>query len=345
MKYLLLGKSGLRVSEVCLGTMNFIDTLPWGCTPAESRRIFEVFAEAGGNFLDTDGTYARSECLLREYMGVERDRFVVGTKYTSSDPGNDPNSSGNHRKSLMRAVDNSLRRLGTDYIDVLWLTAWDRMTPVAEILRALDDLVRAGKILYTGVSNTPAWFVAQANTLAECSGWTPFVGAQVSYNLLQRDAERELLPMARALDVGVTAWTPLASGYLTGKYSAEPAAGEPRRLDHPIASRFVPRSERNACIAAEVGTVAATLGWSSAQVALTWLEMQRVIPVVGARTALQMQDNLGCIGRVLPGDHLQRLDAVSKLPLGYPHDFLSAGMVKAHLYGGMFAAIENHRAV
>src|SRR5262245_34128935 len=212
MRYRLLGRSGLRVSELCLGTMTFMEGLPWGSPRADSQKVFDAFVEAGGNFVDTSNTYGTSEEFLGEFMKGRRDRVVVATKYGGSLPLNDPNLAGNHRKSLLRSVEASLRRLKTDYIDLLWLNAWDFMTPIEEVARALDLLVRQSKVLHIGVSNTPAWFVARANTIAEFRGWTPFVAIQVAYNLLQRDVERELLPMAAELDIGVTACTPRARG-------------------------------------------------------------------------------------------------------------------------------------
>jgi aryl-alcohol dehydrogenase-like predicted oxidoreductase len=344
MRYKLLGASGLRVSELCLGTMTLMDGLRWGTSKNQSRQIVQAFFEAGGNFLDTSNTYGTSEEYLGEFLGADRGRAVVGTKYTGSAPGNDPNCSGNHRKSLVGSVEGSLKRLGTDYLDLLWVGAWDFMTPPEEIMRALDDLVRTGKLLYAGISNSPAWFVARANTLAELRGWTPFVGLQVLYNLLERDAERELLPLAAAMDLGVTAWSPLASGFLTGKYAEErgrPAG--PRRLDDPTAAAFVRRSERNRSIAQEVANVAAAVGATPAQVALNWLRHRGVIPIFGARTPEQVKENVACLGLALPDEHLLRLEDVSQVALGYPHDFMVARPVRHHLHGGMFDAIDNHR--
>jgi aryl-alcohol dehydrogenase-like predicted oxidoreductase len=214
MRYKLLGKSGLRVSELCLGTMTFGEDWGWGSSKDESRKVYDAFLEAGGNFIDTANIYTNgtSERLLGEFMADHRDRIVLATKYTLAAPCNDPNAVGNHRKSMMQSVEASLKRLKTDYIDLYLLHVWDQITPIEEVMRAFDDLVRQGKILYAGVSDMPAWLVARGNTLAELWGWPAFVGLQIEYSLIERTPERELLPMAAALGLGITAWSPLAGG-------------------------------------------------------------------------------------------------------------------------------------
>jgi aryl-alcohol dehydrogenase-like predicted oxidoreductase len=208
MNYRLFGPCGLRVSEIALGTMTFGEEWGWGASREESRRIFDAFAAAGGNFIDTANRYTEgtSERLVGEFVAAERERFVVATKYTLFNRKGDPNAAGNHRKNLVQSLEASLKRLGTGYVDLLWVHAWDHLTPVEEVMRGLDDVVRAGKALYVGVSDTPAWIVARANTLAELRGWTPFAGIQIEYSLIQRTVERELLPMARGLGLAVTAW-------------------------------------------------------------------------------------------------------------------------------------------
>ena len=229
MKYKLLGKSGLRVSELCLGTMTFGEDWGWGASKDESRAVFEAFAAAGGTLIDTANMYTNgsSETITGELISSDRDRYVLATKYTFPDnptsPANagNPNAAGNQRKNLMRSVEGSLKRLGTDYIDLLWLHAWDFMTPVDEVMRGLDDLVSAGKIGYIGISDAPAWVVSQANTLAEWRGWTPFVALQIEYSLIERTPERDLLPMAKAFGLTVTPWSPLGQGVLTGKYNGD----------------------------------------------------------------------------------------------------------------------------
>src|ERR1700722_14945735 len=212
MRYKLLGRSGLRVSELCLGTMTFGEDWGWGSSKEESRKVYDAFLEAGGNFIDTANVYTNgtSEKLLGEFMAGHRDRIVLATKYTNAAPGNDPNAAGNHRKSMMRAVEASLKRLKTDYIDLYWLHLWDQITPVEEVMRAFDDLVRQGKMLYVGVSNAAAGWIAPANPLAQLRGCSPFVGLQIEYSLIERTVERELIPMAKAMNIGVTAWSPLA---------------------------------------------------------------------------------------------------------------------------------------
>jgi aryl-alcohol dehydrogenase-like predicted oxidoreductase len=224
MRYRLLGRSGLRVSELCLGAMVFGDTRgPWGTTREDAEQILFRFAEAGGNFIDTASNYAggESERIVGELVGPDRDRWVLATKYSCSSRPDDPNAGGNHKKSLARSLETSLRRLNVDYVDVLWLHIWDALTPIEEVVRALDDVVRAGKALYVGVSDTPAWIVSRAVTMAGLRGWSPFVALQVPYSLLERSVERELLPMARGLDLAVTTWSPLGDGLLSGRYGSD----------------------------------------------------------------------------------------------------------------------------
>jgi aryl-alcohol dehydrogenase-like predicted oxidoreductase len=233
MRYKLLGRTGLRVSELCLGTMTFGEDWGWGAPKEECARILDAFGEAGGNFLDTANRYTdgTSERIVGELIASDRDHWVVATKYgLNMGPEADPNAGGAHRKSIVRAIDASLERLGTDYIDLYWLHVWDAFTPVEEVVQALDDLVRAGKVLYAGVSDAPAWIVSQAVTLADLRGWTRCVGLQVPYSLLWPDVERDLLPMARALDLAVTTSEPLGGGLLTGRYGSD--------RDHPQDTRI-----------------------------------------------------------------------------------------------------------
>jgi aryl-alcohol dehydrogenase-like predicted oxidoreductase len=248
----------------------------------------------------------------------------------------DPNVAGNHRKNMVQTLENSLRSLQTDYLDVLWVHAYDAVTPIEEMMRALDDLVRAGKVLYVGISNAPAWVVARANTMAELRGWTQFAGVQVQYSLIERTAERDLIPMSRALDVAVTAWAPLGSGLLTGKYNAGPGA-EPRRLDQ---SQATPVNDRNLAIAATVSQIAHELGCSPARVALAWVRAKGAIPIVGARTLAQFSDNLASLAVSLDAECLRRLDEVSEIAPGYPHDFLGRGNIRTSVFGGMFDSLD-----
>lgn len=347
MRYKLLGKSGLRVSELCLGAMTFGDEWGWGASKDESRKMYETFLEAGGNFIDTANVYTEgsSESFLGEFMAHHRDKVVLATKYTLSGPLQDPNSGGNHRKSMVRAVEASLRRLKTEYIDLYWLHAWDFFTPVEEIMRAFDDLVRQGKVLYIGISDAPAWIVSRANTMAELRGWTAFVGLQIEYSLIERTPERDLLPMARELDLGVTAWSPLAGGLLTGKYSQQGGKGDARRLDHPMLKGLSDIDQRKLAIAGAVQSVAQDSGCTQAQVALAWLRQQRglIIPIVGARSASQLKDNLGCLDLTLTREQLERLDEASRIELGFPHDFFKSDLVRQLVYGGMRESIDSHR--
>ncbi|MGA6161081.1 aldo/keto reductase [Amycolatopsis magusensis] len=319
MRYRLLGRSGVRVSELCLGTMMFGYPGQGVATAGEAAGALKRFAEAGGNFLDTANRYAggESERVVGELIRADRDYWVLGTKYgLSTDPA-DPNAGGTHRKSLRRAVEDSLRRLGTDHIDLYWVHIWDGYTPIEEVVVALDELVRSGKVLYLGISDTPAWLVSRAVTLAEERGLTPFSAIQVPYSLVERTVERELLPMAKALDLAVTGWAPLGGGLLTGRYGSDrerPADG--RRAGSEI-------SERDLAIADALNAVAEARGASSSQVALAWLRAQQAraltIPIVGIRNEAQLADNLGLVD--LDPEELRRLDEVSALSPEFPHDF------------------------
>jgi aryl-alcohol dehydrogenase-like predicted oxidoreductase len=338
MRYKLLGKSGLRVSELCLGTMTFGEDWGWGSSKDESRQVYDAFLEAGGNFIDTANVYTNgtSEQLLGEFMSGHRDRIVLATKYTNAAPGNDPNAAGNHRKSMMQSVEASLKRLKSDYIDLYWLHIWDQLTPIDEVMRAFDDLVRQGKILYAGVSDMPAWVIAQANTLAELRGWTSFVGLQIEYSLIERTPERELLPMAAALGLGVTAWSPLAGGMLTGK-QLQPDGAKDSRQNDPSMQQFMQSDARKEAVAREVVAIANEFGHTPAQVALAWLRQRAepVIPIIGARKLAQVKDNLACVTVNLAPALIERLDAVSRIEMGFPHDFFATEMVRALSSGGM----------
>lgn len=343
MRYKLLGKSGLRVSELCLGTMTFGEDWGWGSTKDESRQVYEAFLEAGGNFIDTANIYTNgtSETLLGEFMAGHRDRIVLATKYTNAVPGNDANAAGNHRKSMALAVEASLRRLKTDYIDLYWLHIWDQKTPIEEVMRAFDDLVRQGKILYAGVSDMPAWLVARANTLAELRGWTSFVGLQIAYSLIERTPERDLIPMAANLGLGVTAWSPLAGGVLTGK-QLQPGGAKDSRQTSEMMQQFMQPDARKEAITREVLAVAREIDHSPAQVALGWLRQRSepVIPIIGARKLAQVKDNLACIDVRLTSAQIDRLDAVSKIELGFPHEFFAMEMPRSLSSGGMWDRID-----
>lgn len=339
MQYRTLGRSGLRVSQLCLGTMTFGEDWSWGASEETSQRIFDAFADAGGNFIDTANSYTdgTSETLLGRFLSGRRDRFVLGTKYTHAGVWGDPNGSGNHRKNMVRSVEESLDRLDTDYIDLLWLHAWDFLTPVEEVMRGLDDLVSAGKVLYIGISDTPAWIVARANTLAELRGWSPFIGVQAEYSLIQRTAERDLIPMARELGLSVTAWGSLGAGLLTGKYTrggGATADGERGRLDE-VDMYAGMLSDRNLEIARALDAAADAAGATSAQLALAWLlRNPSVIPIVGARSLDQLEDSLGALALEPEWGLLDDLERLSRPELGFPHDFLAAESVRQMVYGG-----------
>jgi aryl-alcohol dehydrogenase-like predicted oxidoreductase len=349
MRYKLLGNSGLRVSELCLGTMAFGEDWGWGADKGECGRILSVFREAGGNFVDTANAYTSgsSERFLGELLGGYRDEVVLATKYTLSQNPRDPNASGNHRKSLQRALDASLSRLRTDYVDLLWVHIWDFLTPIEEVMRALDDQVRAGKVLYLGVSDTPAWVIARANAVAERYGWTPLVAAQAQYSLLERTIERDLVPMAQALDIAVTAWSPLGMGVLTGKYSdsGTGAEGDARlRINAPAGEQLL--TARNLEIARAVDELADELGATPAQVALAWFRTRPgiVIPIVGARRESQLRENLGALEVELSGEQVARLEEISAIELGFPLEFIAQQRTGGLVLGDTADLIDDHRA-
>ncbi|MFF7754247.1 aldo/keto reductase [Streptomyces sp. NPDC007971] len=340
MRYTLFGRTGLRVSELALGAMTIGDDWGWGADKETSARIVDAYADAGGNFLDTANNYTdgSSERILGELLAGRRDSFVLASKYTCGTRDGDVNAAGNHRKNLVQSIEASLDRLGTDRLDVLWVHARDNFTPVEEVMRALDDLVRSGKVLYIGVSDWPAWEIAQANTLAELRGWTCFAGSQLRYSLLERTPERELLPQARAFDLAVFAWAPLASGKLTGKYRR----GEAGRL----ATLGTGTEAWEEDVIGAVVEIAEQGGWSPAQVALAWLRGRpgNVVPIVAATKEAQLADNLASTGVRLDADAVARLDEVSAVPLGFPHAFLRDPAITRNVYGDRWAQIEDRRS-
>ena len=334
MRYKLLGKSGLRVSELCLGTMTFGDDWGWGAPKDESRKIFDSFAEgAGGNFIDTANNYTNgtSEKFVGEFVKSDRDHFVIATKYTLTERKDDPNFGGNHRKNMRRSVEGSLQRLGMDHIDLLWLHMWDGMTPVDEVMRSLDDLIRAGKILYIGISDTPAWVVSQANMLTELRGWSRFVAYQGEYSLASRAPERDILPMTKSMDMAFLAWGALEGGELTGKYNSP--TNEPKRSKDT--------NDRIKQIASVLMDVARDTGRTPSQVAINWARQRpyHMIPIIGARSEKQLMDNLGCLEFELTGEQINRLDEASPIDLGFPHSFLGSDHVKGLIFGETFKQI------
>jgi aryl-alcohol dehydrogenase-like predicted oxidoreductase len=331
MKYRLLGSSALRVSEVALGTMTFGERWGWGASLEESRRMLDLFVDRGGNFVDTASNYTdgESEEQLGELLTGRRERIVLATKYTLTSRPDDPNAGGNHRKNLVQTVEQSLRRLHTDRVDLLWMHMWDGITPIDDVVRALDDLVAAGKVLAIGLSDTPAWVISRASAIAELRGWARPSAIQLPYSLSSRDAERELLPMAAGLGLGVLAWGVLDGGVLTGKYS-DSGGGTRRYGDHSP-------GERHVKLAALVRETAAACDASPAQVCIAWALAQRklanLIPILGARTAVQLADNLGALNLALHPELLARLDEASAIKLGFPGTFLADDEVVHLIFG------------
>ena len=339
MQYRLLGKTGLRVSELCLGTMTFGEDWGWGASRAESQKIFEAFASAGGNFIDTANNYTNgsSERFVGDFTHAERDAFVIASKYSLRRPGaspEDPNGGGNQRKNMLRSVEASLQRLGTDYLDLLYLHVWDFTPPVEEVLRGLDDLVRAGKVLYVGISDTPAWIVSYAQALAELRGWSRLAAFQGEYSLRERGIEADVLPMARALEMSLLVFGLLGGGKLTGKFNQPGGPGEPTRAGSA--------NPQELAVADALGLVAAECGRTPSQVAINWVRQQdeRIIPILGARKESQLRDNLGALEFRLSAEQLERLGQANPRPLAYPHTFwnefvqrMTAGEQYARLQG------------
>ncbi|MEW2391076.1 aldo/keto reductase [Streptomyces venezuelae] len=320
----------MRVSPLALGAATFGTEWGWGAEQDEARKLFDLYVERGGNFIDTASTYTdgSSERLLGEFTRGIRESLVLATKFSTLRRPGDPNSGGNHRKALIGSVETSLRRLNTDYLDLLYLHVWDFTTPVEEFLRAMDDLVRQGKVLYVGICNVPAWQVSRMQAIADLRGWSPLVALQTEYNLIERTGERDLIPMAREMGLGVVPFSPLAGGVLTGKYSradltATGVGADGTRREFNIANGAL--TERNLAIADVVKQVAAEQGRTAGQVGLAWpLRNQGVTaPIIGARTPAQLEDNLGALGVDFTASQLARLEEASAIGLGFPHDFLA----------------------
>jgi aryl-alcohol dehydrogenase-like predicted oxidoreductase len=321
MRYRTFGGTGLRVSELFLGAMTFGEQGGVGAPIDECRRIVDAYADAGGNVIDTAINYrgGASEEILGELLAGRRDRFVLGTKYNVTRDREDPNAAGNHRKNLRLSLETSLRRLRTDYLDIYWVHMWDRFTPVEETMAALDDQVRAGRVLSIGISDAPAWVVARANTLAQWRGRAPLAGLQVPYSLVQRDIERELLPMAEAFAMTVAAWSPLAGGILSGKFTRPGGPGPGTRVDPASLT------ERQRHIAQTVQEIAIDLRTTPSQVALAWTlaRSPAVHPIIGARRLDQLLDNLGSLEVELTGEAMKRLESAADFDMGFPSSFIS----------------------
>jgi aryl-alcohol dehydrogenase-like predicted oxidoreductase len=319
--YVTLGRSGLRVSPLCLGAMTFGDDLGWGSNVEESEHIIDRFIELGGNFIDTANFYTKShsERIIGDHVGrhkEKRDRLVIATKFSGNLYPGDPNGGGSSRKSIVAACEQSLRRLQTDYIDLYWLHNWDVHTPIEETMAALEDLVRSGKVRYLGVSDTPAWKVAEANITARFRGWSAFIGLQIEYSLLERTVEQELIPMARELGLGVTPWSPLKSGLLSGKYtrsSAQTKQGRLAFMGHLL-------NERTFALVDELAKIAKAHDSTVARVALAWLHLQPGVTstIIGARRMTQLEDNVKALELTLTAEELAHLDEKTKPTLGFP---------------------------
>lgn len=322
--YVTLGRSGLRVSPLCLGTMTFGEDLGWGSSVEESQTILDRYIELGGNFIDTANFYTKShsEKIIGDHVGrhpARRDRLVIATKFSGNLYPGDPNGGGSSRKSIVAACENSLRRLQTDYIDLYWLHNWDPHTPIDETMAALDDLVRAGKVRYIGVSDTPAWKVAEANIIARFRGWSSFIGLQIEYSLLERSVEQELVPMALELGLGITPWSPLKSGVLSGKYTRENAG---KNTADRGALMMGSLNEKTYAIVDELGAIASAQDTTIARVALSWVQSRPGVTstIIGARRLAQLEDNLKALDVTLSPEQVARLDALTKPSFGFPQN-------------------------
>jgi aryl-alcohol dehydrogenase-like predicted oxidoreductase len=325
--YITLGRSGLRVSPFCLGAMTFGEDLGWGSSVEESQRIIDRFIELGGNFIDTANFYTKShsEKIIGDHVGrhsARRERLVIATKFSGNLYPGDPNGGGSGRKSVIAACENSLRRLQTDYIDLYWLHNWDVHTPIDETMAALEDLVRAGKVRYLGVSDTPAWKVAEANVTARLRGWSAFIGLQIEYSLLERSVEQELVPMALELGLGITPWSPLKSGVLSGKYTRH-NAGQIKADRGILADSHL--TEKAYAIVDELGIIAKAHDSTAARVALAWVQAQPGVTstIIGARRLAQLEDNVKALEVKLSAEELGRLDALTKPVFGFPQNMQS----------------------
>jgi aryl-alcohol dehydrogenase-like predicted oxidoreductase len=334
--YITLGRSGLRVSPFCLGAMTFGEDLGWGSSVQESKQIIDRYIERGGNFIDTANFYTKShsEKILGDHIGKDkarRDRLVIATKFSGNLYPGDPNGGGSSRKSIVNAAENSLRRLQTDYIDLYWLHIWDQNTPIDETIAALDDLVRAGKVRYIGVSDTPAWKIAQANTTAQFRGWSAFVALQIEYSLLERSVEQELVPLALEFGLGITPWSPLKSGALSGKYTR---ANVGRVKGDRGAFVEGALNENTYAVIDQLEIIAKAHDTSVAAISLAWLSAKPGVtsPIIGARRLDQLEDNIKALDVKLTVDEIAKLDALTQPKFGFPQSMLP--MAPAIINGG-----------
>ena len=321
--YVTLGRSGLRVSPLCLGAMTFGEDLGWGSSVEESQRIIDRFVELGGNFIDTANFYTKShsEKIIGDHVGRHaalRDRLVIATKFSGNLYPGDPNGGGSSRKTIISSCENSLRRLQTDYIDLYWLHNWDVHTPIEETMAALEELVRAGKVRYLGVSDTPAWKIVEANMIARLRGWTAFIGLQIEYSLLERSVEQELVPMAREFGLGITPWSPLKSGAISGKYTRA-TAGQVKADRGPFLEPVL-NSEKTFAVVDLLESIARAHDSTVARMALAWVQAQPGVSsiIIGARRLTQLEDNVQAIDVTLTAEELDRLNALTKPTFGFP---------------------------
>jgi aryl-alcohol dehydrogenase-like predicted oxidoreductase len=335
--YVTLGASGLRVSPLCLGAMTFGPDLGWGSSVEESQAILDRYIGEGGNFIDTANvyTFGHSEKIIGDHLGRfpdKRGRLVIATKFYGNLGIGDPNGGGAGRKSIVHACEESLRRLQTDYIDLYWMHAWDFHTPIEETMRAFDDLVRSGKIRYVGISDTPAWKVAQAQMIARFRGWSPVIALQIEYSLVERTVEGELIPMARELGLGVTPWSPLKSGVLSGKYTRA-NHGTQKAARGMMAEMHL--NDRTYDVIDALIAIANELGTTPARVALAWVQGRPGVTstIIGARSVGHLDANIGALGVTLLPEHLAKLDALTKPQLGFPMAFLDRA--PSFMHGGI----------
>ena len=336
--YRLLGNSGLRVSPLCLGTMTFGEDWGWGADFDTSEQIFNTYADRGGNFIDTANQYTEgsSEKFLGKLLQGKRDNFVLATKYSLNTNPKNPNAGGNHRRSMVRAVEDSLKRLNTDYIDLYWLHIWDYRNSIEEVMRALDDLVRQGKILHIGLSDTPSWIVSEGQAIARLRGWTPVSAIQIQYNLVERTSEADMIPMSRHHGITPLAWSPLAGGVLAGKYSREDLEKEDDGGGRKSMSQSMGQlNERSIRIGETVKKIAQKIERSPSQVSLNWILQQPggTIPIIGARKLSHVEDNLQAIDFTLTSEQIERLNRVSNFKHPFPYNFATPGLIDSVVDG------------
>lgn len=327
-QYVTLGRSGLRVSPFCLGAMTFGEDLGWGTSVEASHSIIDEYLGRGGNFIDTANvyTYGHSEKIIGDHLTRDRsrrDRVVLATKFFGATVPGDPNSGGANRKTIIRSLENSLRRLQTDYIDLYWMHAWDATTPIEETMRTLDDLVASGKVRYLGFSDTPAWKCAEAQTLAHFRGWAPLIALQIEYSLLERTVEGELVPMALEHGLGITPWSPLKSGVLSGKYTR---ASHGKQKSDRGAWTEANLTDKAYDIVETLVAIAKEIHSTPPRVALAWLAQKPGVTsiILGARTQTQLEDNLAAASLTLTAEHVAKLDEMSQPTLNFPAQFLAA---------------------